>query len=107
MAEERSVRLPLRVDPAVLVEIHKQDDPFAACKIVLMCSVEDAISIIDNLNQLAAALILGLIRLAAMDGDEHAKTIFIKAEVERVRGSAGLLYARDKVFRETGFFAGI
>lgn len=107
MEEERLERLPLLVDPAVLDEVYKQNDPFVARDIVYAYPVEDAVSIIDNLNQLHAALLFGLINVKAMDGDEHAKAIVTKAEEQRIRGTAGLLYARNKVFRETGFFAGL
>lgn len=107
MREERLERLPLNVGTGVLSEITKAVTIQHAISILVCYGTEDALAIIDNLDQLTAAFILSYIRFQARNGDNDAKKFVARADELHIRGSRGLVYARDKVYRETGFFAGI
>ena len=114
MAEIRTDRLPLTIDPEVLIRITQAKSPVAAVGVFESYSVDVAVSIIDNLDLLTAALIFATLRLQVLYGDvlkycnvEKARLIVEKGDKLRIRGSMGLIHARDQVFRETGYFAGI
>ncbi len=94
-AYERSDRLPLTVDREVLLEV------------VRARTLESAVAIVGNLDPLSAAFIVSHLRFLAEKGDNNAKVLVALCDNLHIRGTLGLIYARDKVYHETGYFAGI
>lgn len=115
-ATEREERLPLLVLREILNTIRSAESPKDAAAIVMLHSVETAVGIIDNLDPLTAAfIVLELRRQSALGGGyseirerrNHAKKILARGKELNIRGMMGLCHARDQVYRETGYFAGI
>ena len=113
---ERTNRLPLAIGSEVLNKITAAESLKEAGDIVMAHDVEQAVSIIDNLDPLTAAFVLiEVSRLSSLEDCstvirnrmKHAKKILARARELKTRGINGLCYARDQVFRETGYFAGI
>jgi hypothetical protein len=114
MAKERPNRLALVVKGRdvndLLSEIRNAYDPANAADIIANYDIEEAVAIIDNLDQLTAAFMMTVFRfrIQAESGFKYryAKELVERADELHIRGTAGLCYARDIVYRETGFFAG-
>ena len=107
---ERAERLPLTVDREVLDLITRADTPNAAAEMVLSYDVEVAVAIIDNLDPLTAAFVVSVLRTWAksdvFETPVRAGQIIVLGSGLQIRGMNGLCYARDQVYRETGYFAG-
>ena len=73
-------------------------------------NVEPVMAMIDNLDPLTAAFILTEFRIQEKTAVGYefrfAQRVVARAVELKIRGSAGLCFARDVVYRETGFFAG-
>jgi len=106
MESERAERLPLLADKSVLGKILEAKTPIAAVDIISGFPCDVALSVIDNLDELTAAFVVAMFRLNALRDDLYALELVPQIEAQKVRGSRGLVYARDKVYRETGYFAG-
>lgn len=113
---ERADRLPLTAKcKKVLKDVLRAESPTAAANIIATSKhpVEEVLGIIDNLDQLTAAFVIAVFRERA-DGQHPflacskawAMELTTKADALRIRGTLGFCYARDKVYRETGRFAG-
>ena len=104
---ERSERLPCPVGVDVLKELMQMKEVGSVTAKIFSYKTEEAVAIIDNLDQLAAAIVLADIRILAYCNSPVAKKVVERADELRIRGTAGLIYARDKVYHDTGYFAGI
>lgn len=110
---ERHERLPLVVDQGVLQKICMADNPLDAAVIVAQYPYDQAVGIIDNLDPLTAAFVVMLFKKISEDSSsslcskEYADSLLLNAYELKIRGTLGLCHARDQVYRETGFFAGI
>lgn len=115
MREERTDRLPLTVDKGVFRRILAADTVEAAASIVASFPRDVAVSIIDNLDPLTAAFLVTVFRCRVHGGfsspsictTAYAESLCSRAKELRIRGTQGLCHARDQVYRDTGFFAGI
>lgn len=112
MLQERTERLALpQVAEKILKQICLAEDPVKAADLVAGFEVEAAVSLVDNLDQLTAAIVVTVFRFRTLGGSSgyeyrFAKNFVKRAEELQIRGTAGLCYARDLVFRETGYLAG-
>lgn len=112
---ERHKRLPLTVDQSVLQKIRMADSPKDAATIVAEYPYDEAVSIIDNLDPLTAAFMIAMFQnrstgdlfSASICPKEYADSLLLNAYELQIRGTLGLCHARDQVYRETGFLAGI
>ncbi|MDB5254616.1 MAG: hypothetical protein JWL80_682 [Parcubacteria group bacterium] len=108
---ERTERLPLKVPRNVLTRITQCDDPETAAKRVLDFQVEDAVSILDNLDPLTAAFIVAYFTQFRVNNGSTAlrmrkykiDRILHRGRELQIRGMNGLCFARDQIFRETGY----
>lgn len=113
---ERADRLPLTAKcEKVLKDVLAAESPTAAANIIATPRrpVEEVLSIIDNLDPLTAAFVIAVFRERA-DGHLHpslacskawAMELITKADRLCIRGTFGFCYARDQVYRETGYLA--
>ena len=112
---ERIDRLPMSVSSDVLSNINLAESPGDAASIVLQYDVNEAVSIIDNLDPLTAAFVVFQLQGVRRNNGsremkkrkELADAILARGRELQIRGMNGLCYARDQVFRETGYFAGL
>lgn len=108
MNKERTERLPMLADPELFQRLLKNVEPLdVTVQELKKLSVDVAVSIIDNFDQLQAAFLVLRFRIEAQDEDSYAKKLVKKADENNIRGTLGVTYARDRVYQETGFFAGI
>lgn len=113
MNTERSKRLLLTVDKSVMQSIRAAESPMDVVSIIAKYPFQDAVCIIDNLDPLTAAFVITMFREQERGSafvacnEKYAKSLLAKASRLRIRGTLGLCYARDQVYRETGYFAAI
>lgn len=113
---ERADRLPLAAQHEhILRKVRVAQSPTAAANIIATPKrpLEEALAIIDNLDQLTAAFVIMAFRERA-DGHLHlslacskawAMELITKADKLQIRGTLGLCHAREQVYRETGYLA--
>ncbi|OHA34921.1 MAG: hypothetical protein A2928_02370 [Candidatus Taylorbacteria bacterium RIFCSPLOWO2_01_FULL_45_15b] len=109
MREEHD-KLKALVQKQQLESVCKADSPEIATNIATTGCVEMACAIIDSLDEVTAAFIIGVLRQRAESdgrGASYSSATIVRAEELQIKGLKGLCDARAKLYKETGQWAGV
>jgi hypothetical protein len=86
----------------IIDRIQNTKAPVEIITILKGFSAEEAVSIIDDLDELNAAFAIAQLRISARFGESWACDVIARADQLQICGTRGLCHARDEVYRQIG-----